>query len=104
MTRYYNTSTGGDYTYWNPGSGRHESATTPDGTFTVGRKVEGWDPGYLGAIYRPRYFNGGIAVHGTSHDVTDTPESQDCVRLTLPMMDEIIRSGQIDVGTKVVVY
>ena len=43
MTRYYNTSTGGDYTYYNPGSGEYESAATPSGKFTVSRRVEGWD-------------------------------------------------------------
>ncbi|MDO5683609.1 MAG: peptidoglycan-binding protein, partial [Propionibacteriaceae bacterium] len=47
VVRFYNTSTGGNYTYWNPGSGRYETAETPSGTFTVGRSVEGWDPGYL---------------------------------------------------------
>lgn len=50
------------------------------------------------------YFNGGIAVHGTNHDVTDEPESHGCVRLAIPMMDEIRRSGQVAVGTKVLVY
>lgn len=104
VVRYYNTSTGGNYTYDNPGTGRQESAETPSGTFTVDREVEGWDPGYLGAIYRPRYFNGGIAVHGTNRDVSDTPESHGCVRLPLASMDETIRSGQIGHGTKVVVY
>lgn len=104
VTRYYNTSTGGNYTYYNPGSGKYESAATPSGKFTVSRRVEGWDPGYLGAIYRPYYFNGGIAVHGTNSDVTDTPESHGCVRLALPAMDEIIRAGQIKVGTSVWVY
>lgn len=104
VTRYYNTSTGGEYTYWNPGSGKYESAATPAGSFTVFRQVAGWDPGYLGAIYAPMYFNGGIAVHGTNRDVADTPESHGCVRLAIPMMDEIRRSGQIAVGTKVLVY
>ncbi|MDO5500385.1 MAG: L,D-transpeptidase family protein [Propionibacteriaceae bacterium] len=104
VERVYNTSTGGDYVYWNPGSGRYENAETPAGTFTVGRQVDGWDPGYLGAIYRPHYFNGGVAVHGTRHDVTDTPESHGCVRLAIPSMDEIIRAGQIAVGMTVVVY
>ncbi|WP_203567521.1 L,D-transpeptidase [Aestuariimicrobium ganziense] len=70
----------------------------------VFRQVEGWDPGYLGAIYRPMYFNGGIAVHGTNSDVLAQPKSHGCVGLTLPMMDGIRRSGQIKVGTGVLVY
>lgn len=104
VVRYYNASTGGNYVYWNPGTARYETAETPSGTFTVTRQVEDWDPGYLGAIYRPRYFNGGIAIHGTNHDVTDVPESHGCVRLALASMDELIRADQIDLGTKVVVY
>lgn len=43
-------------------------------------------------------------MHGTNSDVTDTPESHGCVRLALPTMDEIIRAGQIKVGTSVWVY
>lgn len=104
VTRYYNTSTGGNYTYYNPGSGRTESAQTPAGKFKVSRRVEGWDPGYLGAIYRPFYFNGGVAFHGTNSDVKATPLSHGCVRLTLPMMDEFIRSGQVKIGASVWVY
>ena len=41
-----------------------ESTPTPPGTFSVFRQVDAWDPGPYGSLYRPKYFNGGIALHG----------------------------------------
>ena len=47
---------------------------------------EGWWPGDLGEIYRPKYFSGGAAVHG-SNSIPDYPASHGCVRVSVPAMD-----------------
>ena len=33
-------------------------------TVAIARQVDGYDQGPLGTLYRPRYFYGGVAVHG----------------------------------------
>ena len=46
---------------------------TPDGLHKVNReRPEGWWEGDLGQIYRPKYFVGGVAVHG-SNSVPELP-------------------------------
>ena len=57
-----NTSTGSGRKYRQ--GGKVHVAVTPSGDFRVFRRVDGWDDGPLGNLYRPQYFNGGIAVHG----------------------------------------
>ncbi|MFD0885892.1 L,D-transpeptidase, partial [Streptosporangium algeriense] len=57
-------------------------ADTPPGDFRVGRRVRGWSVGPLGAMYHPVYFNGGIAVHGSTL-VPRRPASHGCVRVPL---------------------
>ena len=46
-------------------TGRTVSATTPEGRFTFQRSREGWWESYLGFLYRPFYFYGGYAIHGS---------------------------------------
>ena len=58
----FNTSTGSGRKYRQ--GGKDHVAVTPSGDFRVFRRVDGWDDGPLGRLYRPQYFNGGIAVHG----------------------------------------
>ena len=90
----FNTSTGSGLPYeednkTTPGEKVTGVAITPDGLFKVNREhAEGWWEGDLGKIYRPKYFNGGIAVHG-SGSVPNHPASHGCVRLSLPAMDFI---------------
>ena len=72
-------------------------------TFRVFRRVNGWDRSPLGTLYRPQYFNGGIAVHGYT-SVPSTPASHGCVRVSLPAMDNLWGVGGIQVGTSVLVY
>ena len=67
------------------------------------RRVNAWDSGSLGSLYRPQYFNGGIAVHGYT-SVPSTPASHGCVRVSLPAMDNLWGVGGIQVGTSVMVY
>jgi hypothetical protein len=49
------------------------------------------------------YFNGGIAVHGST-SVPPHPASHGCCRLTISAMDMILARGLITMGTAVVVY
>ncbi|MFF0310177.1 L,D-transpeptidase family protein [Streptosporangium sp. NPDC004379] len=57
-------------------------ADTPLGDFRVGERVRGWSMGYLGAMYYPVYFNGGIAIHGSTL-VPRYPASHGCARIPL---------------------
>ena len=87
-----------------PGTYESGRSTTPSGTYAVNReRPEGWWEGDLGKIYRPKYFNGGIAVHG-SGSIPAYPASHGCVRVSVPAMDMIWDSGVIPKGTTVVVY
>ncbi|MDH4147800.1 MAG: L,D-transpeptidase family protein [Acidimicrobiia bacterium] len=75
-----NTSTGNGETYWNPGTETTNVAYTPTGSFSVYLTVDGDDVGPLGTLYRPLYFHGGWAVHG-SPSVPAYPASHGCARL-----------------------
>ena len=104
-----NTSTGNgqwyleqnqkDPTKWEIGK-----SITDSGRFKVNReRSEGWWAGDLGEIYRPKYFNGGIAVHG-SRSIPNYPASHGCVRVSVPAMDMIWASGLVPKNTPVWVY
>ena len=101
VTRVFNTSTGSGLRYWSGGA--WHTAVTPSGTFHVFREVNAWDPSPLGELYRPTYFNGGIAVHGYP-SVPAWPASHGCVRVSIPAMDLLWRPGGIAIGTTVLVY
>jgi N-acetylmuramoyl-L-alanine amidase len=96
----FNTSTGSGRKYRQ--GGKDHVAVTPSGDFRVFRRVDGWDDGPLGKLYRPQYFNGGIAVHGYPV-VPSTPESHGCCRVSLPGMDFLWGAGGMGVGTRVLV-
>jgi lipoprotein-anchoring transpeptidase ErfK/SrfK len=55
---------------------------TPPGSFTIGRRIDGWRTSELGKLYNPLYFNGGIALHGAP-SVPLGPASHGCVRLPM---------------------
>lgn len=95
------TSTGSGNPY-EGSDGRHRIATTPTGTYEVFRHVDAWDPGPYGALYRPMYFNGGIAVHGYT-SVPAVPASKGCARVSLAAMDWLWEGGHMDVHTTVLV-
>ena len=79
-------------------------ALTPDGLWKVNReRPDGWWEGDLGKIYRPKYFHGGIAVHG-SNSVPNYPASHGCVRVSVPAMDFIWDSGIIPMKMTVWVH
>ncbi len=89
-----NTSTGTEIPYESPNKNNPEiiergSSITPTGLHAVNRqRADGWWPGDLGEIYRPKYFIGGVAVHG-SNSIPEYPASHGCVRVSVPAMDWI---------------
>ena len=77
---------------------------TPSGHYKIDReKPDGWWDGDLGQIYRPKYFNGGIAIHG-SMNIPNYPASHGCVRVSTAAMDMIWASGLLPKKTPVWVY
>lgn len=102
VTWAVNTSTGNGEAYTSS-SGDQAIATTPPGQFTIQRQIDGLRDAPLGTLYRPKYFNGGIAVHG-SGSVPARPASHGCARVTNAAMDMLWSSGLAEVGTPVWVY
>ena len=56
-------------------------ADTPTGTYDIERRIDGVRVAPLGKLYRPLYFKGGFAIHGSSN-VPGYPASHGCVRTT----------------------
>lgn len=100
-TEIYNTSTGNGEVYWL--NGRRYTATTPRGSYSVySTYSSGWQWGPLGNLYRPMYFNGGIAVHG-SESIPTYPASHGCCRLSTAAMDRVWAKGYLSMGMGVTV-
>ena len=76
---------------------------TPPGDFTVVREVDGMRHAPLGDLWRPKYFNGGIAIHGASN-IPAQPASHGCARVSFAAMDMLWAEGLAEVGARVVVY
>ncbi len=57
-------------------------ARTPTGDYKTTWRRDGWHKSYLGQLYNPIFFNGGIAFHGAL-SVPLTPASHGCVRLPM---------------------
>ncbi|CAN5735726.1 L,D-transpeptidase family protein [soil metagenome] len=104
-----NTSTGNGQEYTEPdkntpGEEISGVATTPNGLHAVNReRAEGWWEGDLGQIYRPKYFVGGVAIHG-SNSIPNYPASHGCVRVSVPAMDFIWDSNLMPLGLPVWVH
>ena len=64
------------------------STPTVTGRYTIYRRVNRWDYGPLGGLYRPNYFHRGFALHG-SGSVPTYSASHGCVRLTPASMDRL---------------
>jgi lipoprotein-anchoring transpeptidase ErfK/SrfK len=101
LVRVLNTSTGGGYTYVS--GGVSAVATSPIGIFHIFRQVDGLDISPLGQLWRPKYFDGGFAIHGDSY-VPPTPVSHGCVRVSNEAIDWIWANNLIPLGTRVWVY
>lgn len=76
---------------------------TPPGRFRVEREIDGVRRAPLGDLYRPKYINGGIAVHG-SPSIPGQPASHGCARLHDAAVDLLWAEGLMPVGTPVWVY
>jgi peptidoglycan hydrolase-like protein with peptidoglycan-binding domain len=86
----------------NTSSGK-SSTPTPPGRFTISRQIDGYRHAELGTLYRPKYFNGGIAIHG-SPSIPGFAASHACTRVANPVMDMLWSSGLAEIGTTVWVY
>jgi len=96
-----NVSTGGGYTYVDQGV--TSVATTPSGVFHIYNVIDGLDVDSLGALWRPRFFYGGFAVHGDSY-VPPFPTSHGCVRVSDEAINWIWAANIMPIGTEVWVY
>lgn len=93
------TSTGNNKMFTS--EGRTRRAVTPNGRFQINFKRNGWRTAPLGRLYRPAYFNGGIALHGST-SVPTSPASHGCVRLPMQFADYLLDNALI--GQVVYVY
>jgi hypothetical protein len=74
--------------------------TTPRGHWRVTSEIDGLRVSPLGRLWRPKYFHGGVAIHGYT-SVPAWPASHGCVRLTYPAMDFLWEADLVPVGTEV---
>lgn len=79
------------------------AGTTPVGTWTITREIDGYRHAPLGVLYRPKYFYRGVAIHGYP-SVPSRPASHGCVRVTYAAMDHLWGGGMAPVGTQITVY
>jgi len=107
-----NASTGTEVPYeeeskTEPGKIERGDSVTPEGFWKVNRFADpekgDWVEGELGQIYRPAYFKGGVAVHG-SGSIPNTPASHGCVRVSTAAMDMIWADGYMPMTALVWVH
>ena len=96
-----NTSTGGGYTYTSDGV--TSVAITPTGMFQTYRVIDGLDVDSLGALWLPRFFTGGYAIHGDS-SVPPYPVSHGCARISNEAIEWVWANNIDPIGTTVWVY
>ncbi len=103
VTRILNMSSGNGEQY--EALGKTYTARTPRGDFAVYKAVDGMHSSTLelGEMYRPKYFRGGYAVHG-SGSVPPYPASHGCVRVTNGTMNWLWDTWGMPNGTPVLVY
>ncbi|HVM08122.1 MAG TPA: L,D-transpeptidase family protein [Acidimicrobiales bacterium] len=101
VLKVFNTSTGNGERY-RSGSG-YEIARTPEGTFRIYNQINGLRISELGELWRPKYFTGGYAFHG-SPSIPPYPASHGCVRLSNAAMNWIWDTNALPMGTPVIVY
>ena len=101
VAQVFNTSTGSNELYEQ--EGETFRADTPRGRFTVSRQIDGWRDAPLGLLWRPKYFNGGIAVHGAP-SVPPHPASHGCARVSVAAMNWLWSHDAIPLKSRVWVY
>jgi peptidoglycan hydrolase-like protein with peptidoglycan-binding domain len=82
-------------------SGSLVRARTPEGGYHFYNHIDGWRISYLGGLYRPYYFRGGYAIHGSA-SVPPFEASHGCVRVELHDMDFL--TTRLETGMPVFVY
>ena len=92
------SANGDTYTH---SSGSTVRAVTPEGSYSFYKNVDGWRISYLGGLYRPFYFSGGYAIHG-SGSVPPYPASHGCIRVEMWDMDYL--AEELELGMPVYVY
>lgn len=96
-----NTSTGNGARYYS--GGRWKRATTPSGDFRMYRLYsKGWQSGPLGSMYRPGYYSGGWAIHGSS-SIPPYPASHGCARISTGAADMLWSRSWFVTGRRVLV-
>lgn len=95
---------GGEVRYAiNTSTGKDASWPTPTGDYRVQRAIDGMRHAPLGELWRPRYYDGGIAVHG-SPNIPAYPASHGCARVSNAAMDMIWAEDLMPIGSPVRVY
>ena len=94
-------SSGSGEKYWDKARNRFEVASTPRGTFTFNRKVNGHRKAPLGTLYFPSYFKEGWAVHG-SNSIPPRPASHGCIRVPRGADKKLF--GMMPIGMKIYIY
>lgn len=103
VTRIINASSGNGEQY--QARGRTYTASTPRGSYSVymERNYLHESTLELGSMWRPKYFSGGYAVHG-SGSIPPYPASHGCVRVSNAAMNWLWDSWGMPKGTPVVLY
>ncbi|HEX8496450.1 MAG TPA: L,D-transpeptidase family protein [Actinomycetales bacterium] len=96
-----NTSTGSN-TYYEQ-DGVRKFARTPRGRFAINRQIDGERVAPLGVLFRPKYFYGGYAIHG-SGSIPAYPASHGCVRVSNAAINWMWSSGVAPIGRRIWVY
>jgi N-acetylmuramoyl-L-alanine amidase len=95
------TSTGSGQQYTSQGV--TSVATTPRGRFAIFRQVDAMDIAPLGELWRPKYFTGGYALHGST-SIPAYPASHGCARISNAAIDMLWSGGLAPIGRPVWVY
>ncbi len=103
VTRIINASSGNGETF--EARGRSYTASTPRGSYAVYMERDRLHESTLelGAMWRPKYFNGGFAVPG-SPSIPPVPASHGCVRVSNSAMNWLWDDWGMPHGTPVIVY
>lgn len=101
-TKYVlNTSTASGERY--EFQGNWYTARTRTGDYNV-RYVDGagWREGELGKMWRPQFYSGNYAIHGSEY-IPPYPASHGCSRVSAAAMDMIWRESLMSMGSRVLV-
>lgn len=97
-----NTSTGSGERYYSGGAWK--TARTPTGSYSIyWRWANGWQTGSLGSMWRPTYWKGDFAIHG-SQSIPPYPASHGCCRVSTAAQDMLWAGGWVSLGRRVVLY